>query len=129
MLLALVALSFAIAEGPQGILLIFSAINEDFFVNYYVQLGDILDILTLTNGVWNFILYCVMSSQFRSTFLKLFCKFLGNWCDSRSQPNMANDLHPPRHQRFASQVSNNSNTWLQKSIHNIRLQQFDYERE
>ncbi|CAH0555968.1 unnamed protein product [Brassicogethes aeneus] len=35
-------------------------------------MGDVMDILALTNSAINFILYCTMSRQFRSTFGEVF---------------------------------------------------------
>uniref|UniRef100_A0A336KNT5 CSON013928 protein n=1 Tax=Culicoides sonorensis TaxID=179676 RepID=A0A336KNT5_CULSO len=80
MLLA-VLLLFLITEFPQGILGLLSAvIGNLFFQNCYQKLGDVMDILALVNSAINFILYCVMSRQFRSTFSLLFRpKILDRW--------------------------------------------------
>ena len=57
----------------QGILGILSAIlGNQFFLECYNPLGEILDIMALTNSAANFILYCLMSSQFWMTLNKLF---------------------------------------------------------
>ncbi|XP_058121989.1 G-protein coupled receptor dmsr-1-like [Anopheles ziemanni] len=80
MLLA-VLLLFLITEFPQGILGLLSAVLEnDFFYNCYLKLGDVMDVLALVNSAINFILYCSMSRQFRSTFNDLFRpRLLDRW--------------------------------------------------
>ena len=85
LMIAVVALSFAIAEAPQGILLIISGMNDAFYENYYVKLGDILDLLTLANGCVNFLLYCAMSTKFRRKFLRIFCDPLLNCKKNESE--------------------------------------------
>lgn len=71
MLLAVLFL-FLATEVPQGILgsltLFF---GEKFFIDCYQKLGDIADMLALTNSAINFALYYVMSRQFRITFKSL----------------------------------------------------------
>ncbi|CAI9729656.1 sex peptide receptor-like [Octopus vulgaris] len=67
-MLIAVVLSVVITELPQGILALISGINQDFFSNVYVPLGDVMDILVLINSAINFILYCIMSQAFRKTF-------------------------------------------------------------
>ncbi|KAL3307447.1 hypothetical protein Ciccas_014037 [Cichlidogyrus casuarinus] len=77
-MLITVVVSFAIAEVPQGCLSIgigiYNNLYEDdgFIHDYYVPLGDLMDITVLLNSSWNFLLYCLMSEQFRSEFLKVF---------------------------------------------------------
>ncbi|CAH8677975.1 unnamed protein product [Schistosoma haematobium] len=62
---------------PQSALLILNNFQGGCFsAMVYERLGDFLDFLTLINNGLNFILYCVMSRQFRYTFLQLFCPFL-----------------------------------------------------
>uniref|UniRef100_A0A182IML8 G-protein coupled receptors family 1 profile domain-containing protein n=1 Tax=Anopheles atroparvus TaxID=41427 RepID=A0A182IML8_ANOAO len=80
MLLA-VLLLFLITEFPQGILGLLSAVLEQpFFFNCYLKLGDVMDVLALVNSAINFILYCSMSRQFRSTFSDLFRpRLLDRW--------------------------------------------------
>lgn len=41
---------------------------------YYVAFGELIDMVTLIAFSINFILYSVMSRQFRTTFFSLFCK-------------------------------------------------------
>ncbi|KAJ8879760.1 hypothetical protein PR048_020368 [Dryococelus australis] len=80
MLLA-VLLLFLITEFPQGILGLLSMfLGEQFFNSCYVGLGEVMDILALINSAINFILYCSMSRQFRTTFAQLFKpKILDRW--------------------------------------------------
>ncbi|CAH8682520.1 unnamed protein product [Schistosoma rodhaini] len=62
---------------PQSALLLLNNFQGGCFsATVYERLGDFLDFLTLINNGLNFILYCVMSRQFRYTFLQLFCPFL-----------------------------------------------------
>ena len=72
MLIAVLVL-FLLTELPQGILALASGLNSDFFDAVYVPLGDVMDIVALLNNSINFMLYCVMSRQFRETFLWLLC--------------------------------------------------------
>ncbi|KAL9907880.1 myosuppressin receptor 1 isoform 1-T6 [Glossina fuscipes fuscipes] len=80
MLLA-VLLLFLITEFPQGILgLLNIVLGRDFLMQCYLRLSDLMDILALINSSINFILYCSMSRQFRTTFALLFRpKFLDRW--------------------------------------------------
>ena len=70
MLLAILIL-FLVSEVPQGILGLLSGIPQAGFFKCYRNLGDVMDMLTLFNSAINFILYCVMSQQFRTTFKDL----------------------------------------------------------
>ncbi|XP_065361224.1 G-protein coupled receptor dmsr-1-like [Calliphora vicina] len=73
MLLA-VLLLFLITEFPQGIMgLLNTILGEAFFMQCYLKLSDLMDVLALLNSSINFILYCSMSRQFRQTFVLLFC--------------------------------------------------------
>nr|XP_016935036.1 sex peptide receptor [Drosophila suzukii] len=80
MLLA-VLLLFLITEFPQGIMGLLNAVLGDvFYLQCYLRLSDLMDILALINSSINFILYCSMSKQFRTTFTLLFRpKFLDKW--------------------------------------------------
>ena len=75
-MLVSVVLFFVITEFPQGILAMISGLNDHFFDNIYSNLGDVMDLLVLLNSAVNFILYCIMSQQFRDTFRSL---FVGKW--------------------------------------------------
>ncbi|KAK7010762.1 adhesion G protein-coupled receptor L2 [Biomphalaria glabrata] len=72
MLLAVVIL-FTLTELPQGILTLMNIFVQCFTEAVYDKLGDLLDIMALTNNSVNFILYCTMSTQFRTTFATIFC--------------------------------------------------------
>ncbi|EDW18328.1 G-protein coupled receptor dmsr-1 [Drosophila mojavensis] len=80
MLLA-VLLLFLITEFPQGIMGLLNAMLGDaFLMQCYLKLSDLMDILALINSSINFILYCSMSRQFRSTFTLLFRpRWLDKW--------------------------------------------------
>ena len=57
----------------QGIMGILSGIlGNKFFIYCYTPLGELMDMLVLINCMVNFILYCIMSRQFRITFRKIF---------------------------------------------------------
>ncbi|CAH1139643.1 unnamed protein product [Phyllotreta striolata] len=72
-MLVAVLLLFLITEFPQAILGLLSAtMGETFYNECYMPLGDVMDIFALTNSGINFILYCTMSRQFRSTFGEFF---------------------------------------------------------
>lgn len=72
MLLAVLML-FLITEFPQGILgLLTLLLGKPFFQDCYQNMGEVIDMLALVNSAINFILYCVMSRQFRNTFSLLF---------------------------------------------------------
>ncbi|KAL0111901.1 hypothetical protein PUN28_013247 [Cardiocondyla obscurior] len=96
MMLLAVLLLFLVTEMPQGILGLLSVIlGPSFFNTCYVMLGDVIDILTLINSAINFILYCTMSRQFRTTFNQLFCnrwRLIGRWMAVPHQP-MENNGH------------------------------------
>lgn len=75
MLLVVMILSL-VTELPQAILLILSATLENFFWDYYMPLGDLMDIVALINNAINFVLYCSMSQEFRRTLVQIYCSFL-----------------------------------------------------
>ncbi|KAF0290134.1 Sex peptide receptor [Amphibalanus amphitrite] len=71
-MLVAVLLLFLITEFPQGILALLSGVlQERFFSICYQHVGELLDILALTNSAVNFLLYCLMSKQFREAFSAL----------------------------------------------------------
>ncbi len=72
LMLLIVVFLFIVTEFPQGILNLLSGVLPYFVDEVYAQLGDLLDIAALTNNCINFILYCTMSQQFRTTFLRFF---------------------------------------------------------
>lgn len=71
-MLVAVVLSFVAAELPQGIIALLSGVYNEIFETVYVPLGDIWDILVLVNSAVNFVLYCTMSRQYRTTFKQIF---------------------------------------------------------
>lgn len=73
-MLVSVVLCFVVAELPQGILAFLSGVDGNIFVNVYVPLGDVWDIIVLINSAVNFLLYCIMSRQFRKTFQEVILK-------------------------------------------------------
>ncbi|XP_060590984.1 G-protein coupled receptor dmsr-1-like [Ruditapes philippinarum] len=96
-MLVSVVLFFVITEMPQGILAMISGLNDHFFEEIYSNLGDVLDLLVLLNSAVNFILYCIMSQQFRDTFKNL---FVLHWMVQRQQYGKVNG-----HQNGISQYS------------------------
>ena len=75
LMLLMVCILFLISELPQSILIFLSIVKDEYFYNdIYLPLGDLLDLIALINSSINFILYCSMSSQFRTTFYAIFLK-------------------------------------------------------
>ncbi|CAH8504783.1 unnamed protein product [Heterobilharzia americana] len=71
---------FMITLLPQAILLFLSGLVGDCFTDtVYNALGDFMDLLTIVNNGINFILYCSMSHQFRTTFMQ-FCTQIFRSC-------------------------------------------------
>jgi hypothetical protein len=89
-MLVAVLLLFLITEFPQGILGLLSVIlGKCFFRTCYYLFGEVMDILALLNGAINFILYCSMSRQFRTTFALLFKpRVLRKWSTPASQTDV-----------------------------------------
>lgn len=86
MLLAVLML-FLITEFPQGILgLLTLLLGKRFFQDCYQNMGEVMDMLALVNSAINFILYCVMSRQFRNTFSLL---FLPAWMSGAAESSRA----------------------------------------
>lgn len=72
MLVAILSV-FVITELPQAVMATLSGIFiDDIYFTLYPLIGDLLDMLSLINSDVNFVLYCSMSSRFRSTFSSLF---------------------------------------------------------
>lgn len=63
---------FLIAEFPHSILLFISIFSDEFYMNVYRRLGDLLDIVALTSHSLNFSLYCSMSKEFRNSLFSVF---------------------------------------------------------
>ncbi|KAG7203011.1 hypothetical protein KM043_010139 [Ampulex compressa] len=89
-MLVAVLLLFLVTEIPQGVLGLLSGVLGDcFFRNCYHNFGEIMDILALLNGAINFILYCSMSRQFRTTFGQLFKpKIMQKWHPATQQTDL-----------------------------------------
>lgn len=73
-MLLVVMILFLITELPQGILIFLSATMAGFFDRVYMPLGDLMDFIALVNNAINFVLYCIMSQQFRSKFIDIYFK-------------------------------------------------------
>ncbi|XP_078338581.1 G-protein coupled receptor dmsr-1-like [Crassostrea virginica] len=70
-LLYAIVILFLITELPQGALVLLCAFVPGLYENVYIPLGDFFDFIALTTFFVNFILYCIMSSKFRSKVKKL----------------------------------------------------------
>ncbi|CAG5130264.1 unnamed protein product [Candidula unifasciata] len=70
MLLVVITL-FLVTELPQAVLIVLSATITGFFLKVYVPLGDVMDMVALVNNGINFLLYCIMSRDFRTTLLDM----------------------------------------------------------
>ena len=46
-------------------------LGQQFFIECYNPVGEMMDMVAITNSAVNFILYCLMSSQFRKTLRKM----------------------------------------------------------
>ncbi|XP_076055339.1 G-protein coupled receptor dmsr-1-like [Oratosquilla oratoria] len=65
-MLLTVLLMFLATELPQGILALLSGIyGRTFFRKCYLHWGEVMDLLALINSAANFILYYILSHQFR----------------------------------------------------------------
>ncbi|KAL4221081.1 G-protein coupled receptor [Mactra antiquata] len=71
-MLLVVIILFLFTELPQGLLIVLSTAVPGFYQGVYAPLGDLMDIIALTNNAINFVLYCVMSTQFRTKFLQMY---------------------------------------------------------
>nr|XP_027232265.1 sex peptide receptor-like [Penaeus vannamei] len=72
-MLLTVLLLFLLTELPQGVLVLLSGIyGQTFFRKCYLHWGEVMDLLALMNAAVNFLLYYVMSHQFRVTYRSLF---------------------------------------------------------
>lgn len=75
MLLVAVLLLFLITEFPQGILGLLSGIlPKCFLIRCYTLFGELIDLLALINAAVGFVLYGLMSKQFRTSFKALFLR-------------------------------------------------------
>ncbi|KAH8237190.1 hypothetical protein KR038_006207, partial [Drosophila bunnanda] len=75
LLLVAVLVLFLVTEFPQGLLGLLSGVMEKcFFAHCYPPFGELMDLLALINAAVGFVLYGLMSKQFRTTFRSLFMK-------------------------------------------------------
>ncbi|XP_033253521.1 LOW QUALITY PROTEIN: probable G-protein coupled receptor 139 [Drosophila miranda] len=75
LLLVAVLVLFLVTEFPQGLLGLLSGMMQKcFFAHCYPPFGEPMDILALINAAVGFVLYGLMSKQFRTTFRSLFFK-------------------------------------------------------
>ncbi|KAJ8310799.1 hypothetical protein KUTeg_012664 [Tegillarca granosa] len=65
-LIITVVVLFVFTTLPQGILNLLAGISETVFYRFYAYLGDLMDDLTLINSAVNFLIYCIMSKNFRN---------------------------------------------------------------
>ena len=57
----------------QGVITLMAAVlGTNFFEKCYTPLGEVMDLVALANCTVNFLLYSLMSRQFRITFRKTF---------------------------------------------------------
>ncbi|XP_026758016.1 G-protein coupled receptor dmsr-1 [Galleria mellonella] len=75
MLVALLGL-FLATELPQALFGLLTAIAPHLFGVCYYAFGEVMDLMALVGSAVNFVLYCSMSRQFRSTFTRLARKVL-----------------------------------------------------
>lgn len=86
-MLVAVLLLFLATEFPSGVLgLLTVLLPHNFFDDCYKLFGELLDMLALCNGAINFILYCSMSRQFRTTFSQLFFPEVATKLSSKGEP-------------------------------------------
>lgn len=87
MLLAIMAM-FIISQLPAAILVLISVFVESFFMDYYLLFADTLDIISLLNNAINFVMYCIMSRQFRDSLCETlpFCANIGVPTGYKSAP-------------------------------------------
>lgn len=72
-LLVAVLLLFLVTEIPQGILGLLSGLSKKcFFKKCYALFGETMDLLALINAAIGFVLYGLMSKQFRTNFKAVF---------------------------------------------------------
>ncbi|XGW17263.1 hypothetical protein V3C99_002122 [Haemonchus contortus] len=68
LMLIIMLVVFLCTELPQGLLAILSAMYPSHIhTMVYVNVGEMLDLLSLVNCLTSFVLYCCMSSTYRST--------------------------------------------------------------
>jgi hypothetical protein len=102
LMLIVVCVLFLLTELPQCLTLILSLVlSKQFFIDVYMPLGDIFDMIALLNNSINFLLYCTMSKSFRDTFYMIISNYFGCLC----KPELARS---PRMLNASMKLSNNS---------------------
>ncbi|KAK7483093.1 hypothetical protein BaRGS_00025661 [Batillaria attramentaria] len=91
-MLLVVIILFIITELPQGVLILLSANVPGFYDNVYNLLGDLMDFIALLNNAINFVLYCIMSQQFRSRFVQMYLRRRGMHLKSISESTMSEKM-------------------------------------
>ncbi|CAB3402981.1 unnamed protein product [Caenorhabditis bovis] len=72
LMLIIMLVVFLCTELPQGLLAILSAIYPTHVhTMIYVNVGEVLDLLSLINCLTSFVVYCVMSTTYRATVNKM----------------------------------------------------------
>lgn len=72
-ILSSILLMTIVCEMPNAITSVMSGVlSSEFYWWVYRNLGDVFDLLSLFNGLTTFLMYCIMSSSFRTTFVSLF---------------------------------------------------------
>ena len=68
-----------ITETPQAVLRIGWFFDQSFYY-LLLNLGEVLDIISLLSSVMNFTIYCTMSKKFRMVFKHHICaKVISKW--------------------------------------------------
>ncbi|XP_052820065.1 G-protein coupled receptor dmsr-1-like [Mya arenaria] len=80
-MLLVVIILFLVTEFPHGLLIIISAVVPNFYYTVYSPLGDLMDLVALVNNAINFLLYCIMSTQFRTKFFEMYFNKLSSFKD------------------------------------------------
>ncbi|CAI5444440.1 unnamed protein product [Caenorhabditis angaria] len=76
LMLIIMMVVFLFTELPQGLLAILSAIYPtQVHTMIYVNVGEVLDLLSLINCLTSFIVYCCMSTTYRATVRSIICSF------------------------------------------------------
>ena len=80
-----------ILQAILGMLAAFDPYN--FFPKCYLPMGDLMDIMALGNSTINFVVYYMMSKQFRKTFIEMcgFNRCCPTACRHRSSVNANNN--------------------------------------
>lgn len=78
-MLIFVVILFIICQTPTACMLIFTAFEQDMSpstINLITGLSNIFNLLLSINSAGNFVLYCLLSQKYRTTFMTMFCPCL-----------------------------------------------------